>query len=167
MINFKPAEFEDALTIIKTRQKVWASTYRGIYPEHEIDCFNYDWHLKAEQRRLSNPGFQCYLVMDADKCVGYFSYGTVRPGTWKDFGFRLHSLYLLPQYRGTGLGKLIFQQVKSAALSAGYTRFYLDCHPQNENALGFYVHMGGRITDLDAGHENPMEDSCTIEYDFT
>ena len=164
MIEFREAGLVDARIIIHTRQKVWDATYRGIYPDEEIDNFDYERHLKAEQRRLSNPDFHCFLVMDGDKCVGYFSYGIVRSGTWRDFSFRLHSLYLLPVYQGRGMGRRIFEQVKRACQDFGYEKMFLDCHPANKNALAFYRHMGGVITRLDAGHENPMEDSCTIEY---
>ena len=161
MAEFRKASFEDALTIVKTRQKAWNATYRGIYPDEAIDAFDYKWHLEAEQRRLKKPDFHCYMVLEQDNCVGYFSYGpTVQ-------GFRLHSLYLLPLSQRNGLGRRIFEQVKSACLSAGFHNMYLDCHPDNRNALGFYRHMGGVITAMDTGHENPMEDSCRIEYHFT
>ena len=167
MIEFRKAQGQDALTIIQTRQKAWDATYRGIYPDEAIDEFDYEWHLKMERKRLEKPNFHCFLILDGADCIGYFSYGTVRQGTWKDFRFRLHSFYILPAYQKTGLGRKIFQQIRQACLDAGYDRMYLDCHPDNRNALGFYQHMGGTITDIDAGHENRMEDTCTVEYFFT
>lgn len=167
MIEIRKATEEDALTIIRTRQKAWDATYRGIYPDEVIDQFDWKWHLEAERRRLRNPNFQCYMVLDGESCVGYVSYGTVRAGTWKDFSFRLHSLYLLPPYQGNGLGKKIFTQVQEACKAMGCNKMFLDCHPDNHNALGFYRHMGGVITQVDSGHENRQEDTCTIEYYFT
>ena len=155
------------MTIITTRQKAWDATYRGIYPDEVIDAFDWVWHLEAEHRRLSNPNFHCFLVMDGENCVGYVSYGTVRPGAWKDFAFRLHSLYLLPPYQGTGLGKKLFTQVQIACKEMGFEKMFLDCHPDNQNALSFYKHLGGTITQTDNGHENPQEDNCTIEFYFT
>ena len=158
MVEFRKAGLQDALTIIRTRQKVWDATYRGIYPDDVIDHFDYDWHLQAEQNRLRNNNFHCFMVMDGSHCVGYYSYGPVRKR------FRMHSLYLLPAYRKNGLGRQIFEQVKSSAIEAGFDGMYLDCHPDNHNALGFYLHMGGIITDVDTGHENRQEDNCTVEY---
>ena len=161
MVEFRKAGITDALTIIQTRQKVWNATYRGIYPDEVIDEFDYDWHLIAEQNRLKNPNFHCFMVIDRDKCVGYFSYGPARRG------FRLHSLYLLPAYRRSGLGRVIFERVKSACIGAGFNGMYLDCHPDNHNALGFYQYMGGTITSIDSGHQNRQEDCCTVEFRFT
>ena len=166
MIEVRKASMEDAETIIFTRQKAWNATYRGIYPDEMIDDFDWDWHLEAEKRRLSNPNFHCSIVLDDDNCIGYVSYGTVRAGLWKDFSFRLHSLYLLPAYQGIGLGKRLFMMAQKACKEMGCDKMFLDCHPNNYNALGFYQHMGGIITQVDAGHENPQEDSCTIEYIF-
>ena len=161
MVEILKAALKDALTIVKARQQAWDTTYRGIYPDEVIDNFDYDWHLKAEQNRLINPGFHCFMVMDQENCVGYFSYGATQRG------FRLHSLYLLPAYRKLGLGKQIFEQAKTACIEFGCNEMFLDCHPDNQNALGFYQHMGGVITAMDAGHENRQEDCCTIEFSFT
>lgn len=166
MIEFQKASIEDVPVIIETRRKAWDATYRGIYPDHVIDDFDYEWHGQMERKRLENPDFHCFTVMDHKNCVGYFSYGKVRSGAWKDFGFRLHSLYLLPEYQKKGLGKRIFTQVSDACKALGFRKMYLDCHPQNQNALMFYQHMGGMITHMDSGHENPQEDCCTIEYNF-
>ncbi len=40
-VRFVPASEDDAMTIVALRQKVWASTYRGIYPDSMIDVFDY------------------------------------------------------------------------------------------------------------------------------
>lgn len=167
MIEIRRALLEDAATIIATRQKAWAATYRGIYPDAMIDDFDWEWHLEAEMRRLSHPDFYCHLVMDKGKCVGYLSYGPVCTGVWKDFRFRLHSLYLLPSYQRMGLGKRLFQLAQQACEEMGYRKLFLDCHPHNSNALSFYVHMGGVICQIDSGHKNPQEDACTLEFHFT
>lgn len=165
-IVFVKAQLKDAEIIVQTRREAWNTTYRGIYPDEVIDNFDYDWHNEMERRRLSNPSFHCWMVMDGAQCVGYFSCGTVREGAWRDFSFRLHSLYLLPDYRGCGLGGRIFRFVKAFCQGAGYDKMYLDCHPDNKHAMEFYKHMGGTVACIDAGHENRQEDACTIEYFF-
>lgn len=167
MIEFIRASASDAALIAQTRQKAWQSTYRGIYPDEAIDGFDLYQHTLREGDRLRNPNYRCFLVMDGVSCVGYFAYGTIREGIWKNFIFRLHSLYLLPAYQGKGLGRQVFGQVKKDCQSIADGRMYLDCHPMNIKALGFYRHMGGMITHTRIGHCNPCEDSCRIEFDFT
>ena len=165
-ITFRQTSLKDAITVVHLRQKVWDATYRGIYPDKMIDEFDYDWHLEAEQKRMRNPEFRCYLVLDGKTAVGYFSYGRIASDYWKDFQFRLHSLYLLPEYQSNGIGKAIFSHVRQACLNAGYDRMCLDCSPHNKNAMGFYLHVGGTIVQEDTGHENREEDGVTIGYTF-
>ena len=52
-VDFILAKETDAMCISKLRQKVWASTYRGIYPDDMIDLFDYDWHAEKEHAALS------------------------------------------------------------------------------------------------------------------
>ena len=167
MIEFRRAGCEDALTIVRLRQKCWDCTYRGIYPDDAIDGFDYEWHLRMEHSRLMKEAYQCYLVLDGEKPAGYFAYGVVHPDVLKGFFFRLHSLYLLPAYQGRGLGRKIFSNTIQRCRDMGYDRLFLNCHPQNNNALAFYRHMGGVISHVDDGHENPQEDGCTVEFYFT
>ena len=163
-ITFRQTSLEDVITVVHLRQKVWDATYRGIYPDKMIDEFDYDWHLEAEKKRMRNPEFCCYLVLDGKEAVGYFSYGKISSDYWKNYCFRLHSLYLLPEYQRNGIGKAIFNHVGQACMKAGYDRMCLDCNPYNKNAMGFYLHMGGIIVQVDTGHENREEDGITIGY---
>ena len=158
MAELRRALFSDALTIVRTRQKAWAAIYRGIYPDTVLDDFDYDWHLAAEQRRLSDPHYRCDLVMDGDSCVGYAAYGPVQNG------FRLYSIYLLPGYQGCGLGRMLFERIAAACAAGSFRQMRCCCHPANIKAMDFYRHMGGLVTHMDIGHENPQEDSCTIEF---
>lgn len=167
MIEFRRASQCDASLIAQTRQKVWAATYRGIYPDEMIDGFDLVQHTQRESDRLRNPNYHCFMVMDGPECAGYFAFGTIREGIWKNYIFRLHSLYLLPRYQGRGLGRKIFSLVQENCLAYGKGRMYLDCHPANEKALGFYRRMGGVITYTNTGHCNPCEDECHMEFDFT
>ncbi len=163
-LDFRKAEPKDAPLLAATRQKVWAATYRGIYPDEMIDQFDYEWHIRREERNLNKTTVHTYLVMDGENCVGYFTYFIQDTPLWRDFHVRLFSLYLLPEYQGCGMGKKIFQQVACACRQAGYDKLYLSCAPQNRKAMGFYHHLGGRIVAQDIGHENPAEDTAEFEF---
>ena len=39
-VTFKKAEPTDAPLLAATRQKAWAATYRGIYPDEMIDQYD-------------------------------------------------------------------------------------------------------------------------------
>lgn len=163
-IVLRRATQDDAMTLAQTRQQVWEATYRGIYPDAAIDCFDFQWHAQEERRRLSRWEYDCELILDGEACVGYVAWGTRKEDAWRDFTFRLNSLYLLPEYQGVGLGRWLLNQVRAACRDQGCRKFYLDCHPANKKALGFYQHMGGVVTRVKARHHNPMEDSCIVEF---
>lgn len=148
--------------IATARQKAWAATYRGIFPDEVIDHFDFEWHISRDEKRLARTDFFYYLVMDGASCVGYLSYGV-----FAEDGFRLQSLYLLPDYQGRGLGKRLMGIALNECKKMGFEKLRWDCSPHNTKAMGFYAHMGGKVIDMDVGYENRQEDGCTIEYRFT
>lgn len=167
MIEFRRAHPGDGYLIAEARKICWAATYRGIYDDEMIDGYDFEFHRQKDEKRLGNPDYHYYLVMDGAKVAGYFGYGRVPEGTWRDFCFRIHNLYLKPEYQGRGLGRKIFEHIREACLDMGYTRLYHECNQHNLNAQSFYIRMGGVFAAIDGGHERKYEDQCYFEYDFT
>jgi len=56
----------------------------------------------------------------------------------------LVKMYLLPEARGTGLGKLLIETALSAAANLGYRKVYLETMPELKNALKVYEKFGFR-----------------------
>lgn len=161
-LTFRRANPDDALLWAATRQKAWAATYRGIYPDAWIDSYDLATMADRARQTLSDPQIKSYLVMDGEVCGGYFSYGP------KDAGeYYLYSLYLLPEYQRQGLGRRMFQQLARDCLAANCTRIVHHCNYHNTPARRFYEHMGGRCTGHNGFHENKAEDQCRYEYDLT
>lgn len=167
MIEFRKGKPGDGALIASTRQKCWDATYRGIFPDEAIDEFDFQWHTARDEKRLADPSFNYFLVMDGEACVGYFSFGSIQEGIYKDFRFHLQSLYLLKQYQGRGIGKRMMVQVFASCRKAGADKLFWECSPHNAPAIGFYTHLGAVMTELDSGHANPQEDACYFEYTFT
>lgn len=159
---FHPADVRDAPLWAATRQKAWAATYRGIYPDEWIDHYDYTGKERRDRESLSDPNIFSFLVMDGDVCAGYFSYSSTEKGE-----FYLKSLYLLPGYQGKGLGRRIMAQVRTDAVRLGYRSFFCHCNQHNGSARGFYEKMGGRLVSIDGSHENKAEDQCRYEFDLT
>ena len=51
-------------------------------------------------------------------------------------------LFVLPDFRGKGIGKVLVQEVIDDARSFGYLRMRLDTHPWMENASKLYGNLG-------------------------
>ena len=158
--DFVPAKAGDEVTISTLRQKIWDTTYRGIYPDTVIDDFNYDWHQQRDLKKISDPSFTVCLIRHGDEDIGYFIFQHTGSGVW------LHSLYVLREYQHRGIGKQAFAILKDYCREKGISCFACNCSPHNENAMQFYRRMGGVVTKTDTGHGNRQEDGVVFEFNL-
>ena len=164
MVAFRIAEQKDAPILAATRKKVWDATYRGIYPDEMIDQYDLASFAEKDYKRITDPKNKVWLAMDGEDCVGYLVVGPCGFGSYKDFNFCLNSLYLLPPYQNRGLGRKAFELTAAECRRRGLDRFFCSCSPHNQNAMGFYEHMGGVLSAQSLGHENRAEDAVYYEF---
>ena len=158
LVRFELATEDDAKTIIELRQQIWATTYRGFYPDSMIDEFDYAWHLEKELKRIRNPQYRVYRIMKDDRNIGYLS---VR----KMDVVMLQSLYVLEEYQHQGIGRTAFEYVKQYCRENGADDFVCYCLPENLNARKFYEKMGGKVIGEDMDNEERWMNS--VIYRFT
>ena len=163
-IVFQKAVLTDAPILTETRRRVWDATYRGIYPDEMIDDYDYSRHGARDLARIADPENIVWLAMDGENCVGYLYVGPPGYGAYKDFAFCLNSLYFLPGYQQIGLGRRAFALVTEECRRRGYEKFFCGCNTHNQNARGFYEHMGGVLGRESSGHENRAEDCVYYEF---
>ena len=157
-IDFVPAKTSDAAAISTLRQRIWDTTYRGIYPDAVIDDFDFVWHQQRDLKKISDPSFTVYLIKYGDEDIGYFVFQHTGSEVW------LHSLYVLREYQHKGIGKEAFVILEDYCRENGIDRFACSCSPHNENAMRFYQRMGGMVTKTDTGHGNRQEDGVIFEF---
>ena len=157
-IDFVPAKTSDAAAISALRQRIWDTTYRGIYPDAVIDDFNYEWHQQRDLIKISDPSFTVYLIKYGDEDIGYFIFQQAGSGVW------LRSLYVLQEYQHRGIGKQAFSILYDYCKEKEFGCFSCVCSPHNENAMRFYRRMGGVVNETDTGHENKQEDGVIFEF---
>ena len=164
-VILRKASVEDVDLITATRKTVWEQTYRGIYPDHKIDQYDYTCHRNRDGTLLSDPSHHYFLFMEGDRCVGYFSYGPYNYGTYKNYSLCLNNLYVLDGYKGRGLGTMAFALLRDYARERGIDGFFCGCNAHNEKAQGFYRYMGGIPGQISIGHDDKSED--IIHFEFT
>ena len=64
----------------------------------------------------------------------------------------LVKMYLLPEARGQGLGKLLIEKCLQFAKGGGYKNVYLETMPELKNALKVYEKLGFRYMDKPMGN---------------
>lgn len=78
------------------------------------------------------------LVVEIDsKIIGFALYYT-NYSTWKGKCLYLEDFYVLPEYRGTGIGSLLFDAVVEIAKESGVKRMDWQVLEWNESAISFY-----------------------------
>ncbi|XP_040271311.1 thialysine N-epsilon-acetyltransferase-like isoform X3 [Bufo bufo] len=99
----------------------------------------------------SAPLFRCLVVQGEDedqraagpRLVGYalsfFIYST-----WEGRSLHLEDLYIMPEYRGKGIGSKLFSAVAESCLSLGCSRLQLSVLDWNHTAISFYRSRGAR-----------------------
>jgi len=157
-LTFYRAKPADALEWGRLRRSAWDATYRGIYPDEMIDQFDTDWHYHKDINKLHNPLYHIYFLQKKGKNAGYLVY------QHNATGVILHSLYLLPDARHQGIGRMAINHVRDFCLTHGINQFFLQCSPWNTNAMGFYHAMRGTIIKEDIGHNEKIEDSAFFVF---
>lgn len=148
----------DAQTIVALRKQIWATTYRGIYPDSMIDDFDDAWHLKEELQRIMSPACHVYRIIKEDRNIGYMS-------TRKTDVLWLQSLYILKEYQHQGIGRFAFDFLRKYCREHGENTFVCYCHFENQNAKRFYEKMGGRIIDRYIDSEEHWINSITYQFE--
>lgn len=88
------------------------------------------------------PVAACHVAEHAGEVVGFalwyrtFSTWTGRPGLW------LEDLFVVPEARGTGLGRALLQALAGVCIERGWTRFEWWVLDWNTPAQGFYRSVG-------------------------
>ena len=157
LVRFELATEDDAQTIIELRKQIWATTYRGIYPDSMIDDFDYPWHLEKELQRIRHPEYRVYRIVKDDRSIGYLS-------TRKTDVVILQSLYILEEYQHQGIGRIAFDFVKQYCIEKGADSFVCHCLPENWNARKFYEKMGGKLIGEDMDNEESWMNSVIYRF---
>jgi ribosomal protein S18 acetylase RimI-like enzyme len=85
------------------------------------------------------------LVLDFDELIaGYVSYGRNRVSALPYQG-EIFELYLTPEFQGLGFGKRLFDAARRDLHAFGYNSTIVWALSDNERAIGFYTHLGGRV----------------------
>lgn len=92
-----------------------------------INCFLVE-HKESKQEAWRTVGFALY----------FFNYSTFVGKK----GLYLEDLYVMPEYRGKGIGKALFQQLAKEAVAKGCGRYEWQVLDWNEPSINFYKSMG-------------------------
>src|ERR1700761_6385510 len=95
-----------------------------------------------------HPVFECLIAEDEQgKATGFALY-FYNYSTWRGRqGIHLEDLFVLPEFRGRGIGKALLASVAARAAEQGCVRLQWDVLAWNQTAIDFYQSMGAVFLD--------------------
>jgi len=85
----------------------------------------------------NNPVWKAFVAIDDDVIIGFALY-YVRFSTWKGRRIYLEDFIVTEEYRGKGIGKLLFERIIQETKELGYSGMVWQVLDWNEPAIGFY-----------------------------
>jgi len=116
--------------------QVWHDTYDSIYGVEKVNAITAQWHsAKALAQNLKKPGSEFLVADDGNMIAGTAFASQTEPAIAK-----LHQLYVLRQFQGRGVGKLLLEEFEDSFFEA--QNLVLEVEALNEPAIQFYKKYG-------------------------
>lgn len=94
----------------------------------------------------AQPCFECLVAESGHGEAAGFALYFCNYSTWRGRqGIHLEDLFVLPQFRGQGIGKALLARVAARAAELGCVRLQWDVLAWNQTAIDFYQGLGAQI----------------------
>jgi ribosomal protein S18 acetylase RimI-like enzyme len=164
MITLRLATLTDIPLIQEVAELTWPISYREIISPEQIRYMLDLMYSKSKlETAIADPNQAFWLAEENGKVLGFcgIEHGYPEAGTT-----RIHKLYILPDTQGSGLGKILLDQVENQAQKHGNNILHLNVNKENK-AVGFYQKHGFSVDHeevLDIGKGYVMDDFIMIKH---
>ena len=118
----------------------WSVT-RTAFKEHKSNGLDmYPCRMSLEQLKVFLHGCTMFIVRDGDRIVAFRGAHLRKEGNLSYFAGQL--VAVLPEYKGKGLGRLLFQAFEGYALSVGCDFLQTDTSCQAKSSLAYHRSCG-------------------------
>jgi putative acetyltransferase len=120
-----------------------ADLIRLVFREFKIDkpgTVYYDPTTDDLYNLFRKPGSMYWIAEEKGKIIGGCGFYST-PGLPEGCA-ELVKLYLLPEVRGRGIGRMLMEKTFESAREAGYRQLYLESMPELSKAIGIYKKAG-------------------------
>jgi GNAT superfamily N-acetyltransferase len=125
-------------------------------------CFqNFDQELANLPGDYAPPAGRLLLAREFDQLVGCIALRPIGPTACE-----MKRLFIRPEYRSKGLGRVMVEAIIEEARQIGYTQMRLDTLPgRMDRAIELYRSIG--FIEIAPYYENPVDSATFMELDLT
>lgn len=144
-IDVRPATRADVEGIARVSVDTWRLTYPGLLPDGMLAKLRYAQVEARHSRFLAEPQTHHFVAVEplTGEIIGFANGGPCRQPRL-GFGGELYELYVQVGFQGRGVGRELFQAVRTGLESRGVRSllaWVLATNPNRE----FYERLGGRM----------------------
>ncbi|MDB5192391.1 MAG: GCN5-related N-acetyltransferase [Segetibacter sp.] len=135
--------------------KTWPVTYGSILSAEQLDFMLHMFYSMSALENQFENDHKFLLAQVEEQAIGFASFSWNVERSWK-----LHKLYVLPDYQKTGAGKALLKAVEEEAAKDGAESLQLNVN-RNNKARTFYEKKGYHVIseeDIDIGSGYFMND---------
>lgn len=154
------------LRIVQARAASHIATVRRLFEEYAESlgsddlCFQgFEQELATLPGRYAPPGGRLLLARDGSEVGGCVAIRMLEPDVCE-----MKRLYVRPDFRGRGLGRMLAEEVIRQAGIVGYARLRLDTLPVMAAALALYRQLG--FHEIPPYHGNPVAGTLYLELEL-
>jgi len=145
----RKADISDIPAIRAMAEVVFRDTYRDILSADQME-YMMDWMYSSESLHSQMSGGHVFFIEDGEGYVSIRPDGSITDGTLPNGArvFHLEKLYVMPQARGKGLGRCLFETaVAYAGQCCGGSPILIELNVNRYNpSKSFYERMGMSVS---------------------
>ncbi|WP_298827841.1 GNAT family N-acetyltransferase [uncultured Planococcus sp.] len=140
----RTAESDDAFGIAKVHVDSWRTTYEGIMPASFLNNLSYGKRTDLWKDNIAvKEDYVVVAVTDEGTIIGFGTASKRATNTVEKSG-DLTSIYLLKEYQGQGIGKMLLKELFLHFKQLDYERIFVEVLEANETKY-FYEYYGAEL----------------------
>lgn len=152
-------------TLCSIAQRVWHETFDALLPEGQTDYMIQKFQSDAAVKdQMAHQNYRYYLAKLGKEYGGFVGYAPWYEGKAEMY---LSKVYLLPEARGQGIVRVLFNWVEQEACKEGLSKIRLTVNKRNTHAAQVYAHYGYETVEAvqtDIGSGYVMDDYVMVKH---
>ena len=162
-MELKKVTKEEVPALAALASEIWHEYWKTLLSKEQIEYMVENFQSeKAMYKQINEDSYSYYFIIQNSNIAGYF-------GICPEDGYMfLSKLYLKKDFRGQGLGRQAFEEIKKITKNSGLNKIQLTVNKYNTNTIKAYEHWGldtidAVVTDIGKGF---VMDDYIMEYKF-